>query len=395
MLNRRQLQAFRVVYTAFRYLPQFPLVWNLEYSAIHLLKSKRELFKYLLILSLITILCAASLYNVLKYLFITRQNSSYNLAVLVIHTLIIPLTGISPLLILLLYLNEEICMGFNALLKFHHENSKQSCKWNTADFFISTLAFGGAVAPLFIYVLGIGFSLDPLYYVLVDLSNYLTKRANIFVTILFLLFRLFVMLAGLEVARCLSTLAMYLVLEISTFQACLLSLCYHASNSGSKPGVIMKRYKCLRIIYSCFRQLYDAALSVVVSFVFWAVVLCCWLIIRGHRLLPKLIYCTFVVTAIMFFVGIAIFLTVTCQFSELCQRISTELGKRVGMMKNVVCVSRYFGRVEVSDTLLKRELLAQQAITLTYKPFFTVNRSFAVSFTSNVVYRVFDSIILF
>lgn len=243
-----------------------------------------------------------------------------------------------------------------------------------------------------IYFSSLYFKFDPYYFIFGDLVGDSTyQQTTSFEFIVCLVLRALLTLCAFECARSNTYLIMVLLLVINSLQLQIQDMLNYGRFSYLGLRRILFKFRYLSFVYVNIRASLQEYMTLGICALFWGTVIGFWLLIRAHKSFSPLLYLMSLITALMAFLTICIWLTLLLKYSN-----STILLRSI--MRNeankVHAICKY-GTMAKETLVMKKETLIELPIRMYLHPFILIDCGFCKATVKNLLERIFDAILIF
>lgn len=115
MANIYQKTAIKLYEKGFGYMYSFPVLWSNDYTALYYNTNRRNLFYFKFSVFLNLQIALGSGYDIISWKYFDRPE--YNLGIATLHLICAIVIGAALLYCYVVYINQEILQGANALFR--------------------------------------------------------------------------------------------------------------------------------------------------------------------------------------------------------------------------------------------------------------------------------------
>jgi len=272
------------------------------------------------------------------------------------------------------------------LLLDYRENDQ--VEW--LDIFLIGLMICSTIGPWIIMSCAIYFRFDPTFFVCEDIFGSSTTRSfasKVGTTII----RAVLVTGTLEASRTLTLCGAAVAVSINRLQKSVSTIELRGFNYKTLKSFqnVFTFYAQLRLVYNELATFIQDVSSITISGGFWALVVCMFLVIEAHDVIPFFMYMLVVPFALVLCMIINLALRMICNISETCENIGQICKIETGMAKRKMTTRQK----EVLE--LCKKVKAMHPIQIAYKPFLKVDRGFTCSIWENCAERGFDAMLIF
>jgi len=256
------------------------------------------------------------------------------------------------------------------------------------DLFLIGGVICAILTPWIILVCSLIFKFDPFFFVFEDIFGPYQTRSIVSNFATFVA-RAVLLSGGFECARLLSLVFFTLIVCVNRLQKGVDVLLKHIGMKSYDDIIV--HYAHLQLAYGSIDPLIQDCLSVSISAIFWSLVACAWIVIKGHKIIPLFMYLLISPFSFCTLVLLNALLCVVCRISENC----LELVKLCGVEAKVA----HFRNLEKASRkrrwILIKIASSLKPIQIAYEPFLKVDRGFVSSVWNNCANRIFDAMLIF
>ncbi|CAL8098609.1 unnamed protein product, partial [Orchesella dallaii] len=401
MLTPLQKIAFKLLSIEFFFLPPLPITWNAKYTRLIIQEKRFTLSK----ISLgFTTTCIFLTFTGMCFVILTHlaihSRPEFNIGMLTMYITGSILVGSSFVFIWIIFKNQDALCAVSNLLSYKHSlfhrfhATETERLFDLMLIFLSIYTILGAIGTYFgsLYL-----KFDPYYFIFNDIlvSLYPTKSPSdvllesTWLRWVVLGIRATLMLTALEACRILMTYGLVLAIDMRSLQRCAQVLTTLVD--GVECVVVMVEYRKMVVVFRSLKSLMDDSVSMFTTFLFWAMVGSCFLIIKAFGKIPHVMYSVVVLFVVGAFLAAMVFLHIICNLVSDTETI-------VGWCKWETGITRcgiQSAEKRRKDLALKLEAKSMHPIRVQYKPFLMINREFIRTSINAALERIFDAILLF
>lgn len=375
------------------YLPPWPIGWDSGYERIEWKTSSRTnyiLFAITLSLDIFCVICSG--YVVIGYFSFRKNLHDMNIG----YAFLIASAGmgvfISVLVVKAFHASPECIQGFNQMIQMRKHLFRDLAapmRIGVLDLLFPAVAVVAWITPIVVLVIGIAFNVDPIYFLMEDLSGPRIEQSEL-VKIRNVAVRIVGLYGGFECGRIAGCVAMLLLLVVDIVQASIRALLRHTKESLKKT---IWRYILIQMAYRPCRQFILDLLSMLISISYWIMVLMAWLAVKSYSIIPIYFYLLVILVLVTLMVCMYVVLRTVACAGELCAQLIAAMIHR----SKKESMDRHFVRTDLMKIANenKKKAGALRKMTFSYHPFVELDTKYVFDMADNLTGQLIDFLIMF